>query len=178
MRAAVGDLVAAGAADLATTLLDECASIAASQGFPPRTAAMARSRARFRAPGSTLTASMFRDIERRPPIEADHIRGDLLRRSGSRESDSPLLRITDAHLKAYEGANHYHGWEGRWAELPLPYCSTLRQPLQLCRCDQAPVPPVRHNAAGGLHEPERELFALRDLAKTMPGDDDKPVLLL
>jgi 2-dehydropantoate 2-reductase len=102
MRAAVGDIVAAGAADLATTLLDECASMAASQGFPPRTASIVRSRAMFTAPGSTLTASMFRDIERRAPIEADHIIGDLLRRGGSQEGDSLLLRITYAHLKAYE----------------------------------------------------------------------------
>src|SRR5271155_158407 len=34
MRAAVGDYIAAGAADLATGLLTECASIAAAQGFP------------------------------------------------------------------------------------------------------------------------------------------------
>ena len=36
MRAAIGDIVAAGAADLSTGLLDECAAIAASEGFPPR----------------------------------------------------------------------------------------------------------------------------------------------
>ena len=41
MRAAVGDYVAAGAADLAISLLTECASIAAAQGFPPRARARA-----------------------------------------------------------------------------------------------------------------------------------------
>jgi 2-dehydropantoate 2-reductase len=44
MRVAVGDYVAAGAADLATGLLAECASIAAGQGFPPRESALERAR--------------------------------------------------------------------------------------------------------------------------------------
>ena len=56
MRATVGDIVAAGAADLATSLLEECAAIAAQQGFPPSTAAMQRNRACSppQAPASTL----------------------------------------------------------------------------------------------------------------------------
>ena len=45
MRAAVGDYIAAGAVDLATGLLSECASIAAAQGFPPRAPALERARA-------------------------------------------------------------------------------------------------------------------------------------
>ena len=61
---------------------------------------MARSRAILTAGGSLLTASMFRDIERRAPTEADHLIADLLRRGGGK--DFPLLRIADAHLKAYE----------------------------------------------------------------------------
>jgi 2-dehydropantoate 2-reductase len=35
IRAAVGDIVAGGAADLAIRLLDECTTIATRQGFPP-----------------------------------------------------------------------------------------------------------------------------------------------
>jgi 2-dehydropantoate 2-reductase len=102
MRAAIGDIVAAGAADLATTLLDECAAIAARHGFPPSQSSIQRSRSMFTTPGSLLTASMFRDIERRAPIEADHIIGDLLRRGDKEGVASPLLRIAYAHLKAYE----------------------------------------------------------------------------
>jgi 2-dehydropantoate 2-reductase len=46
---------------------------------------------------------MLRDIERRGPIEADHIVGDLLRRSTTQPpNDRSLLRIAYAHLKAYE----------------------------------------------------------------------------
>jgi 2-dehydropantoate 2-reductase len=100
MRASVGDIVAANGVALTTSLLDECAAIAATAGFAPREPIMARSRTMLTAPGSTFAASMLRDIERGAPIEADHIVGDLLRRG--RGKDYPLLRIAYAHLKAYE----------------------------------------------------------------------------
>ena len=102
LRASIGDIVAAGAADLATALLEECAAIAAQQGFAPSEAAMQRSRAMFTAPGSALTASMLRDIERGAPIEAEHVVGDLLRRGGKDTDASSLLRTAYLHLKAYE----------------------------------------------------------------------------
>jgi 2-dehydropantoate 2-reductase len=102
MRATVGDIAAAGGAGLASTLLDECAGIAASQHFPPRPQVLQRSRAMLTASGSGLTASMLRDVERHGPIEADHILGDLLRRGEQGGIDTPLLRIAHAHLNAYE----------------------------------------------------------------------------
>jgi 2-dehydropantoate 2-reductase len=63
--------VAARGADLATTLLNECAAIAAHQGFTPSADFIQRNRVVFSAAGSILTASMLREIERRAPIEAD-----------------------------------------------------------------------------------------------------------
>lgn len=101
MRATVGDIVAAGAADLATGLLDECAAIATGRGFPPGEASMQRNRAMLTTPASGFAASMLRDIERRAPTEADHILGDLAARGGAANAH-PLLRIAYAHLKAYE----------------------------------------------------------------------------
>ena len=102
MRAAIGDIVAAGAAKFALALIDECAAIAARQGFAPAEAIVQRIRAMETAPGSLMTASMLRDIERGAPIEADHIVGDLLARRGARESDYPLLQIAYTHLRTYE----------------------------------------------------------------------------
>jgi 2-dehydropantoate 2-reductase len=104
MRASIGDIVAADAGDLAITLLDECAAIASAQGFAPSTASMQSSRTTFTMPGSELTASMLRDIERGAPIEAEQIVGDLLRRGQGEghQLASPLLRVAFAHLKAYE----------------------------------------------------------------------------
>ncbi len=102
MRAAIGDIVAAGAAPLALALFEECAAIAAGSGFPPRAAFRERMRALFTAPGSPLTASMLRDIERGAPTEADHILGDLLARAAPTAPERSLLSIAHRHLKAYE----------------------------------------------------------------------------
>jgi 2-dehydropantoate 2-reductase len=105
MRAAVGDIVAAGAENLSLALLDECAGIATAQNFAPSAAAMARNRGMLTMPGSTFAASMLRDVERGAPTEADHILGDLIRRgaaAGGGPNDFPLLRIAYAHLRAYE----------------------------------------------------------------------------
>jgi len=101
MRASVGDIVAAGAGDLAPALLEECAVIAEEQGHPLSQPALARIRAFTTAAGSPITASMLRDIEADAPVEADHVIGDLLRRGEAAPCDS-LLRLAYAHLKAHE----------------------------------------------------------------------------
>ncbi|WP_422018338.1 ketopantoate reductase C-terminal domain-containing protein [Reyranella sp.] len=101
MRAAVGDIVTAGAADCTLALFDEISSIAASQGFAPRPAAGQRGRTMLTTAGSPFTASMLRDIEAGRPIEADDMLGDLLNRSG-RMDGFPMLPLAHTHLKAYE----------------------------------------------------------------------------
>jgi len=101
MRATVGDIVAAGAQDIPVRLLQECAAIAAENGFAPREAAGNAGLSVLTAPDSAFTASMLRDIEQHGRIEADHIVGDLLRRA-SKSSPAPLLATAYAHLRAYE----------------------------------------------------------------------------
>jgi 2-dehydropantoate 2-reductase len=106
MRAAIGDIVAAGGQDLGLELLEECRSIAAAAGRSPRAAFMEKARERITAAGSPLTASMFGDLERGGRTEADHILGDLLRRRGSVSGvDRSLLRIAYVALKASEARN-------------------------------------------------------------------------
>lgn len=102
MRAAAGDIAVAGASDLAISLVDECASIAAEHGYGPSEAALARGKTMLTAPGSDFVASMLRDIERGAPTEADHIIGDLLSRKAGGADPKSLLRIAYAHLRAYE----------------------------------------------------------------------------
>jgi 2-dehydropantoate 2-reductase len=102
MRAAIGDIVAAGGAGLATSLAEECAAVAARHGFAPGEGATQRIRSTITAPGSTIMASMLRDIERGAPIEADQIIYDLMRRGRANGLDLPLLAIVETHLKAYE----------------------------------------------------------------------------
>jgi 2-dehydropantoate 2-reductase len=99
MRAAIGDIVAAGASGLVTGILSECSDIADAQGFPPRQPALAR--VAFTAAGSPLKASMLRDIEGGMPTEGDHILGDLLRRA-ARPDDRSLLHVAYLNVKAYE----------------------------------------------------------------------------
>jgi 2-dehydropantoate 2-reductase len=101
MRASIGDIVAAGAAPIVMSLLAESSAIAAAEGYPPRTPAIERARDAYTKPGSTMTASMLRDMERGGPIEADQIIGDLLRRGGD-PAANPTLRAVLAHLKSYE----------------------------------------------------------------------------
>lgn len=97
-RGTIGDIAAApGGSDLVLALLEECKAIATAQGYPPRQPFLDRTGPLLTAAGSTLTASMLRDIEAGGPIEADHIIGDLLARGGGR-----LLPIVYAHLKTYE----------------------------------------------------------------------------
>ncbi len=101
MRATIGDIVAAGASDLATGLLNECAAIAAHHGFAPREPPLERARAIITAPNSPLTASMLRDVQGGLPAEGDHILGDLLSRAPKPDAHS-LLRIAALNLKTYE----------------------------------------------------------------------------
>jgi len=102
MRAAIGDIVAAGASQLALQMLDECSAIAAREGVPPTASSMRKNREIFTKPGSQFTASMLRDMESHAPIESEHIVGDLLRRGEKHGIEAPLLRIAYAHLGCYE----------------------------------------------------------------------------
>ena len=57
------------------------------------------------AAGSTLTASMLRDVENNAHTEADPVLGDLIRRGGEMAHDGTrqsMLRLAYNHLKAYE----------------------------------------------------------------------------
>lgn len=99
MRASVADILAADGPGLALAIMDECAAIAAGQGFPPSPGSLAKVRSILSTP-SGLKASMLRDLELGGPSEAEHVLGDLLRRG--EPGGQPMLRIVLAHLRAYE----------------------------------------------------------------------------
>jgi 2-dehydropantoate 2-reductase len=106
MRASIGDIMASpGGKDFMLGLLEESRAVAQANHHPPRDAFMTRTRAALTTMGSSLTASMLRDIERQAPIEADHIVGDLIQRgsaTGALRRDVSLLGIAYANLKVYE----------------------------------------------------------------------------
>jgi 2-dehydropantoate 2-reductase len=100
MRASLGDIQTAGGTNIALALFEECSAIAAKNGHAPREAVGERLRKIVTAPGSTLTASMLRDLEAHGKTEHEHVLGDLLARAqGTR---APVLEICLAHMRAYE----------------------------------------------------------------------------
>src|SRR5262245_22522453 len=102
-RAAVGDIVAAGGADLAAALLNECRAVATAAGYAPRPESLKASLERLTDPKSTVIASMLGDVERRGRTEADHVLGDLIgRRGGTADGDRSLLRLAYTAIKASE----------------------------------------------------------------------------
>lgn len=103
MRAPVGDIMAAaGGREATLALFDDCRRVAAACGHEPHPAVLQRAREVLTETGSTLSASMMRDLESGSRVEADHVVGDLLARGAARGVDAPMLRLAYAHLKAYE----------------------------------------------------------------------------
>ena len=102
MRAPVGDIVAApGGLDATLALLEDCRRVASDNGHAPAESVLAQARGVLTEEGSTLSASMMRDLEQGGPVEADHVIGDLIARAAPGTA-APLLRTAYAHLKAYE----------------------------------------------------------------------------
>src|SRR5207244_4205441 len=78
MRGAIGEIVdAPGGADLSLKVLDESAAVATACGHKPSEALLSRHAAAMTAPGSPLTSSMYRDLRKGAPVEADHILGEF-----------------------------------------------------------------------------------------------------
>jgi 2-dehydropantoate 2-reductase len=100
MRASLGDIEAAGGRDIALALIEECGTIAGRNGCTPRSDVMERMRQTLTSPGSTLTASMLRDIESHKKTEHEHVLGDLLARA--RGERAPVLETCLTHMRAYE----------------------------------------------------------------------------
>lgn len=101
MRGNIGAIAAAGGSDLALAILDEAASIARANGYPPGDSTLALARERLTAP-SPLSSSMYRDMLAGLPVEADHIVGDLLARGRSHGVDAPLMRAAYVQLSIYQ----------------------------------------------------------------------------
>ncbi|MGH8772104.1 MAG: 2-dehydropantoate 2-reductase [Burkholderiales bacterium] len=103
MRSAIGAILDTIAGEqFILGLLRESESVAAASDFAPGAKQLATYRAQLTERGSTLTASMLRDIERGGPTEADHILGDMVRRGDARGVPIPLLHLAYSHLQAYE----------------------------------------------------------------------------
>jgi 2-dehydropantoate 2-reductase len=104
MRGTIGEIVAApGGADLSLKVLDESAAVATACGHKPSEALLARHAAAMTEPSSPLTSSMYRDLRKGAPVEADHILGDLIERGGTHGVATPLLKAAFVNLRIYQG---------------------------------------------------------------------------
>lgn len=103
MRAPIGEILATpdGAA-LLRRYIDASVAVITREGFPPRANIVERFEKVLSSTGSTLTASMLRDLEGGGPIEADHIVGFMLNKAREHGVDDTLLSVAYTHLKAYE----------------------------------------------------------------------------
>lgn len=101
LRAAIGDIVKAGGAQVATGMLDESVAIATAAGHAPRAAQLEQMRAFVTRADSTLTASMLKDVERGARTEGEHILDDLLARAPA-GAPSTYLALAALALRAYE----------------------------------------------------------------------------
>jgi 2-dehydropantoate 2-reductase len=81
--------------------LNETAAIARASGYAPTDKSLAAVSARLTDAQSSLTASMYRDLIKNSPVEADHILGDMLRRGKMLGLDSPLLQAAYVQLSVY-----------------------------------------------------------------------------
>src|SRR6266853_1025843 len=104
MRGTIGEIVnAPGGADLALKVLDESAAVATACGHKPSEALLSRHGAAMTAPGSQLTSSMYRDLRKGAPVEADHILCDFIERGDAHGVASPLLKAAFVNLRVYQG---------------------------------------------------------------------------
>jgi 2-dehydropantoate 2-reductase len=103
MRGHIGEVGAApGGTDFILHFLEEVVAVVTAAGHPPSEAFLTGTRALLTAPGSTQASSMFRDMHKGSPIEAEQIVGDLLSRAERLGVATPLLAAAHTHLTVYQ----------------------------------------------------------------------------
>jgi len=103
MRGTIGEIVAApGGAELSIDALNESVAVAMACGQKPSEKVLSRHAAAMTAPGSLLTSSMYRDLQKGAAVEADHILGDFIERGSAHGVATPLLKAAFANLRVYQ----------------------------------------------------------------------------
>jgi 2-dehydropantoate 2-reductase len=103
MRGTIGDVEAApGGADFARAFLDEVTAVVTAAGVAPSQEFLSATRAAMTQKGSPMTSSMYRDLQKGSPVEADQILGDLLTRAATVGIATPLLATAYANLSIYQ----------------------------------------------------------------------------
>jgi 2-dehydropantoate 2-reductase len=101
-RGSVGDVEqSAGGSDFARRMVDEVFSVIRAAGFDLSDEIHGIVSTQMTLRGSPFVSSMYRDIQRSRPIEADAIIGDLVQRAKLHNLDVPLLSAAYVHLSVY-----------------------------------------------------------------------------
>jgi 2-dehydropantoate 2-reductase len=104
-RGTIGEIVAApDGTELSIDVLNESAAVAAACGYKPSEKMLSKHAAAMTAPGSSLTSSMYRDLRKGAPMEADHILGDFIESGSAHGVATPLLKAAFVNLRVYQGA--------------------------------------------------------------------------
>jgi len=103
MDGSVGQVARAqGGLDLVNRLFGEIAAAIEAAWQPLTDSFKARVLSLLTNRGSSLTASMYRDMKGGYPVEADQIIGDLVMRAADKRVATPLLSAALTRLKVYE----------------------------------------------------------------------------
>ncbi len=102
LRGSIGEIaISPRGRDLALAMLEECIQVAAASGQSPRPETVERIRRTLGDSGSSLTLSMYRDLQKGAPTEADSIIGDMCTRGEAVGLKMPLLAAAYAQLSVY-----------------------------------------------------------------------------
>jgi 2-dehydropantoate 2-reductase len=82
--------------------VDECAAIGKACGFPFPPPRLEWLHKQATNKDSKLTSSMYRDLQKGAPIEADTILGDLLDHGHAHHLETPLLQACCVRLRVYQ----------------------------------------------------------------------------
>jgi len=105
MRGSVGSIVATEDGEaFMVALHDECLAVAAAEGQPVPDEDAHAARGQLTRAGSTVTASMLRDLQAGARVEALQIVGDMVHRAHAAGLPVPRLQAAWTHLQVYEAS--------------------------------------------------------------------------
>ncbi|QEN86980.1 2-dehydropantoate 2-reductase [Labrys sp. KNU-23] len=103
MRGSVGEIEAAsGGLAFVQRFFDEVVSVVKAVGKLPGEPILNMARSMLTQKGSAMASSMYRDLQKGAPIEADQIIGDLLARAQKAGMETPLLSAAYTNLAIYQ----------------------------------------------------------------------------
>ena len=106
MRGTIGEIEACAGGTFVLQLLDEIVTIVTTIGESPSEGFVQATREKLTTKGSPLASSMYRDLLRKRPIEAEDIVGDMVRRGAEAGLTAPLLSAAYIHLRVYQNRNY------------------------------------------------------------------------